>query len=194
MVRICVFCSSSDALSQDFYSEAELLARLMLQEKFELIYGGARVGIMGILAREMQKNGAKVTGVIPERIYQKDIAEKSIELIITEDMKSRKAKMAEMADAFIALPGGFGTLEELSEVITLKQLDYHQKPIVIFNSSGFYDKLLEFFEVFYQNNFAKSDYKALYHVVKNASEAIDYIKKYKPVQLESKWYKANLKL
>jgi len=192
--NICVFCSSSDALNEEFYHEAEMLAARMLEESFELVYGGARVGMMGRIARRMSENGAKVTGVIPELIYNKNIAEHSVNLIVTEDMKSRKAKMAEMADAFVALPGGFGTLEELCEVITLKQLEYHQKPVVLVNTAGFYDRLLDFFEVFYQNSFAKSDYRGLYYVAGSSSDAIDYIKSYKPVSLESKWYKANLNL
>jgi uncharacterized protein (TIGR00730 family) len=192
--NICVFCSSSDALEQKFYLEAEKLAALFLKENYQLIYGGARVGMMGSMARSIIEGSGKVIGVIPELIYNKNIALMSAELIVTQDMKSRKAKMAELADAFIAMPGGFGTLEELSEVITLKQLEYHKKPIVIMNTGKFYDKLLEFFEVFYLNNFAKSDYKKLYHVANSADEAVDYIKNYQPAQIESKWYKANLKI
>lgn len=192
--NICVFCSSSDALDQKFYLEAEKLAALFLKENYQLIYGGARVGMMGSMARSIIEGSGKVIGVIPELIYNKNIALMSAELIVTQDMKSRKAKMAELADAFIAMPGGFGTLEELSEVITLKQLEYHKKPIVIMNTGKFYDKLLEFFEVFYLNNFAKSDYKKLYHVANSADEAVDYIKNYQPAQIESKWYKANLKI
>ncbi len=192
--NICVFCSSSDAVEQKFYLEAEKLAALFLKENYQLIYGGARVGMMGSMARSIIEGSGKVIGVIPELIYNKNIALMSAELIVTQDMKSRKAKMAELADAFIAMPGGFGTLEELSEVITLKQLEYHKKPIVIMNTGKFYDKLLEFFEVFYLNNFAKSDYKKLYHVANSADEAVDYIKNYQPAQIESKWYKANLKI
>lgn len=189
-----MFCSSSDALDNIFYLESGNLAELILKESYELVYGGARVGMMGRMAKKVNENGGKVIGVIPELIYNKNIADKSIELIVTEDMKSRKAKMAELADAFIALPGGFGTLEELCEVLTLKQLEYHQKPIVIINTSGFYNKLLDFFEVFYSNNFAKHDYKALYYIAEHAGDAIDYIKNYQPVKLESKWFKANLNL
>jgi uncharacterized protein (TIGR00730 family) len=192
--NICVFCSSSDALEKEYYLEAEKLATFFIQEAYQLIYGGARVGMMGRMAKLIIEKRGKVIGVIPELIFSNNLADHSVELIVTEDMKSRKAKMAELADAFIALPGGFGTLEELCEVITLKQLEYHQKPIVIVNTGGFYDKLLEFFEVFYQNNFAKSDYKALYFIANHAEEAIDYIKNYKPSKLESKWYKANLNL
>jgi cytokinin riboside 5'-monophosphate phosphoribohydrolase len=190
--NICVFTSSSDALDKVYYSEAEELAGIFVKESFRLIYGGAKVGMMGRMAKLISQNGGKVTGVIPELIFNNNLAESSIELIVTEDMKSRKAKMAELSDAFIALPGGFGTLEELAEVITLKQLEYHHKPIAVVNTAGFYDKLLEFFEVFYSNNFAKSDYKALYYIANNPKEAIDYIKSYKPAKLVSKWYKANL--
>jgi cytokinin riboside 5'-monophosphate phosphoribohydrolase len=190
--NICVFTSSSDALDHVYYREAEKLAAMFVQEGFRLVYGGAKVGMMGRMAKLMNNNGGKVIGVIPELIFNNNLAESSIELIVTEDMKSRKAKMAELSDAFIALPGGFGTLEELSEVITLKQLEYHQKPVVIINTAGFYDKLLDFFEVFYANHFAKSDYKALYHIASNPEEAIDYIKNYQPAKLVSKWYKANL--
>ena len=191
---ICVFCSSSDALEQIYYSEAEMLATLMIENNYKLIYGGARVGMMGRMAKMVNANGGRVTGVIPELIFNKNIAEPSIDLIVTEDMKSRKAKMAELSDAFIALPGGFGTLEELCEVITLKQLEYHQKPVVIVNTAGFYDRLLDFFEVFYQNHFAKSDYKALYFVAQSSAEAVEYISSYTPAILQSKWYKANLNL
>jgi cytokinin riboside 5'-monophosphate phosphoribohydrolase len=190
--NICVFTSSSDALDKVFYNEAEDLAQIFVKESFNLVYGGAKVGMMGRMAKHITGQGGKVIGVIPELIFNNNLAESSIELIVTEDMKSRKAKMAELSDAFIALPGGFGTLEELAEVITLKQLEYHQKPVVIINTGGFYDKLLEFFDVFYTNNFAKSDYKALYHIAANSGEAIDYIKNYKPSKLVSKWFKANL--
>ena len=187
-----MFTSSSDALDKIYYNEAEKLAEIMIKESFQLVYGGAKVGMMGRIARKMNENGAHVTGVIPELIFNNNLAESTIELIVTEDMKSRKAKMAELADAFIALPGGFGTLEEIMEIITLKQLEYHQKPVVIINTEGFYDKLLDFFEVLYQNNFAKSDYKTIYFVAKNSEEAIRYIKNYKPTKLVTKWYKANL--
>jgi len=190
--NICVFTSSSDALESIYYDEAEKLASLFMKESFNLIYGGAKVGMMGRMARQITNNGGKVIGVIPQLIFDKNLADSSIELIVTEDMKSRKAKMADLSDAFIALPGGFGTLEELAEVITLKQLEYHHKPIVIINTSGFYDKLLEFFEVFYSNNFSRSDYKAIYYVANNPEEAVEYIKNYEPTVLVSKWYRANL--
>jgi cytokinin riboside 5'-monophosphate phosphoribohydrolase len=191
-MNICVYTSSSDALDKVFYDEAENLARIFLKEKFQLIYGGAKVGMMGRMAKIITINAGKVIGVIPELIFNHNIGDESVELIVTKDMKSRKAKMAELSDAFIALPGGFGTLEELAEILTLKQLQYHQKPIVIINTSGFYNKLLEFFEVFFTNNFAKSDYKKLYYVAGSSLEAVEYIKAYQPPAIESKWFKSNL--
>ncbi|MFN8254687.1 MAG: TIGR00730 family Rossman fold protein [Bacteroidales bacterium] len=193
--NICVFCSSSDALPEIYYTEAKKFARLLISENYNLIYGGARVGSMGIIARMMMEGNAHVTGVVPELIYNNNIAESNLSsLIITPDMKSRKAKMADLADAFIALPGGFGTLEELLEVITLKQLEYHQKPVVMINTNGFYDKLADFFEQLYSDNFAKSDYKMLYHIASDSFSAIQYLKEYTPGKVVSKWYKANLNI
>ena len=192
---VCVFCSSSDALAEIYYKEAEKLADLLLKESVSLVYGGARVGIMGQLAKRVIGGNGHVTGVVPEAIFNKNIADHSIsKLIVTEDMKSRKAMMAEMADAFIALPGGFGTLEELLEIITLKQLEYHQKPIIIVNTDGFYDKLFDFFEVFYSRNFAKRDFQFLFHIAKDSIDAMEYLKNYKHGNTVSKWYKANLNL
>jgi cytokinin riboside 5'-monophosphate phosphoribohydrolase len=190
--NICVFTSSSDALDKVFYEEAEKLAGIFVKEGYNLIYGGAKVGMMGRMAKLINGNGGKVIGVIPELIFNHNIGDESVELIVTEDMRTRKAKMSELSDAFIALPGGFGTLEELAEVITLKQLQYHQKPIVIINTDGFYNKLLEFFEDFFAKNFAKSDYRKLYFIANNSEEAADYIKTYQPPNIASKWFKANL--
>jgi len=193
--NICVFCSSSDALAEVYNSEAERLAGLFLMESYNLIYGGAKVGLMGLLAKKMLRGNGHVTGVVPELIYNKNIADNSVsQLIVTRDMRSRKAKMDELADAFLALPGGFGTLEELIEVITLKQLEYHSKPIVIINTAGFYNKLIDFFEVFYDHDFAKNDYKSIYYVANDSDEAVSYLKNYKPSDTVSKWYKANLNI
>jgi len=189
MEKVCVFCSSSDIVEQVYKEEAQKLGKIMAKESLTLIYGGARVGMMGIIAKTMIQNQGHVVGVIPELIHNHNLAENSVsELIITEDMKSRKAKMADLADAFIALPGGFGTLEELVEVITLKQLSYHHKPIVVINTNGFYDKLLELFEMYYSTNFAKSEYRKLYYFALDIEDAMDYLKNYEPEVLANKWF------
>lgn len=186
---ICVFCSSRN-VDDVYVKSAEKLAQLFTEKSITLVYGGANVGIMGILARKMIENNSKVIGVIPNLIFKNNLAENSLkQLVITEDMKSRKAKMHELSDAFIALPGGFGTLEELLEIITLKQLEYHNKAIAIVNTNGFYDKLEELFEQLYTHNYASKRYRALYHFVDSVEEAMDYIDNYKPEKLANKWTK-----
>ena len=193
--NICVFCSSSDVIAEDYKKVAGNLAGLMSDKGFTLVNGGSKVGLMGIMARKVKEGGGKSIGVIPKLIYDKDLACYSVdELIVTKDMRERKEKLSELAHAFIALPGGFGTLEELMEVLTLKQLEVHQKPIVIMNINNFYHKLLGQFEVYYKNGFSKGGYKNLYFVTENVQEAIGYISKYKPSDIVSKWYKANLDL
>ena len=194
MEKVCVFCSSSDVVEQIYKSEAQKLGEILANESITLVYGGAKVGMMGIIAKTMIDQQGHVIGVIPELINNHNLAENSVsELIVTEDMKSRKAKMADLADAFIALPGGFGTLEELVEVITLKQLGYHHKPIVIVNTNGFYDKLNELFEMYYTTNFAKSEYRKLYYITERPEDAMDYLKTYKPDNLVNKWFETDVK-
>jgi len=193
--NICIFCSSSDVIAEDYKKMAADLAILMAEKSFTLVNGGSKVGLMGIMARKVKEKKGKSIGVIPQLIYDKGLACYSTgQLIVTKDMRERKEKLSELADAFIALPGGFGTLEELMEVMTLKQLEVHQKPIVLMNTNKFYDKLLEQFEVFYKNDFSKADYKNLYFVANSTQEAIEYIQNYKPEGIVSKWYKDNLKL
>lgn len=194
MEKICVFCSSSDVVEQVYKDEAKKLGDYLSNQSKTLIYGGAKVGMMGIIAKTMVQNGSHVIGVIPELINNHNLAESSVnELIITDDMKSRKAKMHDLSDAFIALPGGFGTLEELVEVITLKQLGYHKKPIVIINTNGFFDKLNELFEMFYATNFAKKDYRKLYFLANKVEEAMNYINNYEPEALTNKWFETDVK-
>ncbi len=195
MRNICVFCSSSDVIDNVYNKNALELAELMVENNFQLVNGGSKVGLMGLMARRVKEMGGTSIGVIPQLIYDKGLACYSTEnLIVTKDMRERKEKLSKFADAFIALPGGFGTLEELLEVMTLKQLEVHQKPIVIMNINGFYDKLLEQFSVFYKKDFARSDYSRLYFVAENAKEAVEYIKNYQYEKLESKWYKDNLNI
>ncbi len=195
MKKICVFCSSSDAIDETYNNEAKKLADLFIEKQLTLINGGAKVGMMAIMSKKVFEAEGKAIGIIPEIINDKGLACKSLtELIITKDMSSRKKLMSEMSDAFIALPGGFGTLEELMEVLTLKQLEVHKKPIVILNTNGFYTKLIEQFNVFFEDNFTKSDYSNLYYVTDNCEDAINYILNYKYKKIDSKWFKTNLNL
>jgi hypothetical protein len=188
-MNICVFSSSSNAISDVYVNEAIDLAKLIGQSNFCLINGGSNVGTMDIITREAGKYGAKTIGIIPEKLRDFNLASiHAHEIIVSGDMMERKFKMREMSDAFIALAGGFGTLEEILEVITLKQLGYHQKAIVFINTNGFYDDLFRQFEKSYEEKFAKENYRKLYFIAENSAEAMSYLLNYKPEELVNKWF------
>jgi uncharacterized protein (TIGR00730 family) len=189
MKSIAVYCSSSDVIHQDYFKSANRLGLLMAENKYELVYGGGVVGLMGEVARSVKENNGRTLGVIPKALNIDNVVHDiDDELIITDGMRERKAIMDERAGAFIGLPGGFGTFEEMFEVLTLKQLGYHNKAIIFLNVRGYYDKLLEMFEHIYAEQFAKEQYRVLYHVCSSADEAIDYLKNYQPPVLPKKWF------
>ncbi len=189
-MNICVFSSSSNAIADIYFLDAKELGFLIAKREHTLVNGGANVGLMEAVTIAASENGAKTIGIIPEMLRDRSLAsENSHEVIITPDMQERKARMRDISDAFIALPGGFGTLEEILEVITLRQLTYHTKPIVFINTNGFFDFLFKQFEVSYDELFAKPVYRELYFVAKNPAEAMDYIENYTPVILDTKWFK-----
>ena len=189
-MKICVYLSSSEVVDDIYFIETESLGKLIAEHNHELIYGGANVGLMRVLAESVKQAGAFVHGVIPQRIHDKGLGFTSADTLkITETMHERKSYMESISDAFIALPGGFGTMEELVETITLKQLGYHNKPIVIINTNGFYDKLIDFMEHIYASKFAKEDYRALYRFANDSIEAIQYIENYQPDEtIITKWF------
>jgi len=175
-MKICVFCSSSNFVDEVYFQEARDLGTSIGKGGHQLIYGGTNVGLMNELAKYAQFSGAKVLGVIPELIKDYGIAANNLdELIVTSDMMERKRVLRERADAFIALPGGFGTLEELMEVITLKQLGYHQKPIAIINTNGFYKALELQFNKSYDLRFSRDSYRKLYKFVNSSQDALLHI-------------------
>lgn len=187
--RIAVYCSSSDHIKKVFFDQAQGLGALMADNNIDLVYGGGRVGLMGAVARSLKSHQGHTIGVVPEALKIDGVVNTiDDELIITPDMHTRKAKMIALADGFIGLAGGFGTLEELLEVMTLKQLGYHQKPIVYLNTDGYYDHLLAMFEHIYAENFAKPEYRQLYHISESPEEAIEYLQQYQPPQLPDKWF------
>lgn len=188
-MNICVFSSSSNAINEVYFHEAEQLGKLIAKGNHTLINGGANVGLMEAVTISASKAGAKTIGIIPERLIGRSLAsENSHEVIITPNMHDRKSKMRDISDAFIALPGGFGTLEEILEVITLRQLSYHTKPIVFINTNNFFEFLFKQFDVTYHEMFAKEIYRELYFIAQNADEAMKYISNYTPVELDSKWF------
>ncbi|SHF30100.1 hypothetical protein SAMN05444274_104344 [Mariniphaga anaerophila] len=188
-MNICVFSSSSNAISPVYFDEAKKLGKLIGEKGHTLVNGGANVGLMEAVTVAASEAGAKTIGVIPERFVQRSLASDNLhEVVETRDMKERKAKMREISDAFIALPGGFGTLEEILEVLTLRQLSYHSKPIVFVNTNGFFRYLFKQFELSFSEKFAKEVYRELYFSAKDAEEAMKFIAEYRPVELDSKWF------
>lgn len=186
---ICVFCSSSNAIDNWYFEAAEKLGYLIARGNHSLVYGGANVGLMEKVAITVRQNNGRILGVIPQKIYDKKLgSEHPDEIQITKTMDERKALMRERSDAFIALPGGFGTLEEVIEVITLKQLDYHRKPIVFINTLGFFNDLFAQFQKSFHESFAKESYRNLYHIANSSEEAINYIENYIFEDLGSKWF------
>ena len=146
--RVCVYCAASQRVDEHYRKLAEQVGARLAQAGYELVYGGGDVGLMGALARSVHRHGGRVVGVIPEALQEREgIAyELADALIVTQTLQERKAVMFTRADAFLVLPGGFGTLEEFMEVLTLRQLGYHHKPILLLNYRGFFDLLLRFFE------------------------------------------------
>uniref|UniRef100_UPI003217A1F7 LOG family protein n=1 Tax=uncultured Draconibacterium sp. TaxID=1573823 RepID=UPI003217A1F7 len=189
-MNICVFCSSSNAINDIYFQEAQKLGKLIGQGGHTLINGGANVGLMEAVTISASTAGAKTIGIIPERMIDRSLAsDNSHEVIVTPDMMERKARMRDMSDAFIALPGGFGTLEEILEVMTLRQLSYHTKPIVFINTNNFFDNLFKQFEVSYIEQFAKEVYRKVYFEAKESGEALDHITNYSEIELDTKWFK-----
>jgi len=173
MKNICVFASSSHKLAPCYYEAAHALGLAIARAGAGLVFGAGRVGLMGAAAEGAEEGGGKIIGVLPKKMDLPGIAfERCTELIITPTMATRKEKMEELADAFIALPGGFGTLEELFEVITLRQLGYHNHPVVLLNQNGFFDPLLAQSEAIFRESFADPAFRALYAVAATPEEAV----------------------
>lgn len=155
MKRICVFCGSSPGVRPAYVESARELGRSLVDADMELVYGGGGVGLMGALAQSVLDAGGMVTGVIPRLLVEKELAHKHLsDLHIVESMHERKALMAQLADGFIALPGGIGTLEEFVEILTWSQLGIHQKPCGLLNLEGYYHRFLEFFHHMIEEQFA----------------------------------------
>lgn len=178
--RVCVFASSCNYLEQSYYKVASEFGELLAKSGFDMVYGGSSLGLMWACAEQVKKNGRQIIGVMPERLHNMGVyTDDCVELFVTPCMRSRKAKMDELSDAVVALAGGFGTLEELSEMIVQKQLGYNNKPIVLLNTNGFYDKLIDFFDEIIKQNFASTKAKDLYYLAQTPEEAVNYIKNYK---------------
>jgi hypothetical protein len=188
-MRICVYCSSSAAVDEAYVTAARELGALIAAGGHSLVYGGCHVGLMGDVARAVKEGGGLVLGVVPRRIADLGLVyAQADELVITETMAERKALMEARSDAFVAMPGGFGTLEETLQALTLKQLGYLQGPIVLLNTLGFYGDLLAHFRRLYYERFARPEYARLYHVAATPRETMDHIEGYRDEALPGKWF------
>lgn len=186
--NICVYCSSSNYLDEKFYKLAQELGHKIAKEGFGLVYGGTTVGTMGQLANAVLHNGGNVIGVVPKLIEEKGLAHPELaEIIITKDMRERKATMEVHANAFVALPGGFGTFEEVFEIIVGKQLGYHKKAVVFLNLDNFYDPMFQMFENVYKEKFAKEESRELYYIANSIDELFEYLSTYKEKEFILKW-------
>ncbi|SNR14692.1 LOG family protein [Tenacibaculum jejuense] len=174
MNRITVFCASSFGTDKDFESSAKQLGKKLAQENIELVYGGANVGLMGAVADAVLEHEGKVIGVLPNFLKSKEIAHEGLtQLILVDSMHERKAKMNDLCDGIIALPGGFGTLEELFEVLTWRQLGLHKKPIGILNINGFYDSLISFLDHMTEKGVLKKENRELVLISDTVEELLD---------------------
>ena len=159
------------------------------QRGHTLVYGGNRTGLMGRLADAVKEAGGPVIGVVPRKLHAMGLSYPACdELVISRDLRDRKAIMDEQAEAFVALPGGLGTLEEIIEVLNLKYLRYHRKPVVFINHKGFYDPLFTAFARFYDQRFTKRAVEKLYAALPDVASLFPYLASYVPVEVEQKWY------
>lgn len=179
MQNVCVFCGASAGKDPIYMEAAYQIGLLMAQMSLGLVYGGAQIGLMGKVADGVLAGGEKVVGVIPES-FSHEVAHQGLtKLHIVDSMHARKAKMFDLADACIAMPGGFGTLEELSEVLTWAQLGFHQKPIGLLNINGYYDALLTFFNEAVASGFIKPKHMQMFVVHEDPATLLKLLKEFK---------------
>lgn len=187
--NICVFCGASEGTSPEYRLAAEQLGKTIANQNRRLIYGGGNKGLMGIIANAVLTNGGEVIGVIPERLVQAETAHHGItRLEVVENMHQRKARLSELADGFIAMPGGTGTLEEVFEVWTGMQIGYHEKPVALFNVSGFWQSLLNFLEHSVNEGFIRESFYQTLIVSDNNELILKYMDEFVPKDLQ-RWVK-----
>lgn len=178
--NICVYCSSSGRLDEKFYKKAYEVGQKIAQADYNLVYGGSTCGCMGQVAQGVLDNGGDVIGIIPKAIMDKGVSNPNAsKIIVTKDMNERKQMMEDYADIFMALPGSFGTLDEIMQAIVTKQLAYHKKAIVFIDVDNYYKPLFEMFENFYKYGFAQDFNRELYYITDNIDEAISYCNNFK---------------
>ena len=199
MKRICVFCGANPGHAPIYRTAAENLGQLLAARGIELVYGGGNIGLMGIVADACLSAGGSVIGVIPQALMDKEVDGRHVEhralnrLEVVDSMHTRKARMAELADGFIALPGGFGTFEEFCEILTWGQLGFHAKPMGLLNINGFYDHLLALFDHAVGEGFLRPQNRALALTETDAARLLEAMKSFHPEPVGN-WLKGSSEL
>ncbi|SEA54116.1 LOG family protein [Paraburkholderia sartisoli] len=180
MKAVCVYCGSSDGARPLYAEAARAFGRALVKADLALVYGGGKVGLMGVIADEVMAAGGRAIGVIPELLVNKEVGHTGLtELHVVPDMHQRKKMMADLSDAFVAMPGGAGTLEELFEVFTWAQLGYHQKPVAVLNTDGFYDPLVALLRHTVDEGFMQQKYFDILQIDANPDVLIGKLQRYR---------------
>ncbi len=189
MKRICVFCGSSPGSSPEYAKAAKQLGYTLASRDIGLVYGGAKVGIMGQIAKSVLEKGGEVIGVIPKELVEKEVAFTDLaDLRVVNSMHERKALMADLSDGFIALPGGLGTIEEFFEVVTWAQLGIHPKPCGLLNVKQYYNRLLDFLDHTVNENFVELEHRSMILVDENPEKLLQKFESYHPpITDKAKW-------
>jgi len=187
MKNVTVFCGSSSGFRQEYAEAAVNLARRLVEKNIRLVYGGGNVGLMGIIADEVMRRGGEVIGIIPDSLFQKEVGNRQItELRVVGSMHERKASMAELADGFIAMPGGIGTFEEFFEILTWAQLGFHEKPCGLLNVANYYDGLLALCDHAVTEGFLRPVHRQLILDAAEADSLLEKMNNFQPPPVE-KW-------
>ncbi|WP_087645676.1 LOG family protein [Caballeronia choica] len=187
MKAVCVYCGSSNGAKPVYAEAAKAFGRALVEADMSLVYGGGRVGLMGLIADEVLACGGRAVGVIPELLLNKEVGHTDLtELHVVPDMHERKKKMADLSDAFVAMPGGVGTFEELFEVYTWAQLGYHRKPVALLDVDGYYDPLLAMLRHTVEEGFMRAAYLDMLQVAGDPAAMIALLQRFVPT-VRDKW-------
>lgn len=187
-MNVCVYCSSSDRVDPKYVDVATRLGTLLGERKNNLVFGGGNTGPMHALAIAVKESGGRVLSVIPRFFDERGLTyDHSDELVVTEDLQERRMTMIKHSDVFLALPGGFGTLEELAENITMRQLQLHDRPLALVNVDGFWDPFTGFLDRLEEGKFVKPEHRQLVHVADSPEGALEFVDRYAPVDVPDKW-------
>jgi cytokinin riboside 5'-monophosphate phosphoribohydrolase len=185
---VCVYCSSSGHIDDVYFADARAMGEALAKRGLGLVYGGGNIGLMGALAQAAHVHGGHTVAVIPQALHDRGLTfENADEVVITRNMRERKQEMERRSHGFVALPGGYGTYEEFFEMLTLKQLEYHAKPIVLLNTADFFAPLVHLVDDLIAKGFVKADHRELFYVAEDVEDALTYLETYKAEPHNSKF-------